>query len=107
MFATWTRSRPSFKVLCGKVTPSHAHGHPVGFGGEVDIFGMIILSGDLIHADRHGAVIVPHDVAKSVPDAARLCMRREAPVLEVARGAGRASAPCRRVRHAHLLVLLH
>lgn len=79
---------PEFQVLCGKVTPSHAHGHAVGFGGEVDILGMIVHSGDLIHADRHGAVVIPHDVAKAVPDAAQLCMRREAPVLEVARGAG-------------------
>jgi regulator of RNase E activity RraA len=78
---------PGFKVLCGKVTPSRAHGHVAGFGGEVDVFGMIVHSGDLIHADRHGAVIIPHDVAKAVPDAAHLCMRREAPVLEVARGA--------------------
>lgn len=76
---------PEFQVLCGKVTPSHAHGHAVAFGGEVDVFGMIVRSGDLIHADRHGAVVIPHDVAREVPKAAELCMRREAPILKVAR----------------------
>jgi regulator of RNase E activity RraA len=79
---------PGFQVLCGKITPSHAHGHVVEFGGEVDVCGMIVHSGDLIHADRHGAVVIPTEVAREVPDAARLCMRREDPVLEVARGPG-------------------
>jgi regulator of RNase E activity RraA len=79
---------PGFQVLCGKITPSHAHGHVVAYGGEVDIHGMVVHSGDLIHADRHGAVVVPQEVARQVPDAARLCMRREEPVLKVARSAG-------------------
>lgn len=79
---------PGFQVLCGKVTPSHAHVHPIAFGGEVDVFGMIVRSDDLIHADRHGAVIVPHEVARQVPEAARLCGRREEPILAAARSAG-------------------
>jgi regulator of RNase E activity RraA len=78
---------PDFQILCGKVTPSHAHGHAVNWGEEVDIFGMIVQSGDLIHADRHGAVVIPHAVARDVPAAAQLCMRREEPILKVARGA--------------------
>lgn len=79
---------PGFGVLCGKVTPSHAHVHPVGFGGEVDIFGMVVRSGDLIHADRHGAVIIPHAVARRVAAAAALCARREEPILKAARAHG-------------------
>jgi len=79
---------PGFGVLCGKVTPSHAHVHPVGFGGEVDIFGMVVRSGALIHADRHGAVIIPHAVARRVAAAAALCARREEPILKAARGHG-------------------
>jgi len=78
---------PGFQILCGKVTPSHAHVHPIAFGGEVDVFGMIVRSDDLIHADRHGAVIVPHEVARQVPEAARLCGRREEPILAAARSA--------------------
>lgn len=76
---------PEFQVLCGKVTPSHAHGHVVAFDCEVDVFGMIVRSGDLVHADRHGAVVIPHEVARDVSDAARLCGRREEPILKVAR----------------------
>jgi regulator of RNase E activity RraA len=76
---------PEFQVLCGKVTPSHAWVHAIGYGGAVDVFGMVVRSDDLIHADRHGAVVIPHEVAREVADAARLCARREEPILEVAR----------------------
>ena len=76
---------PKFQVLCGKVTPSHAWVHAIAFGGTVDVFGMIVRSGDLIHADRHGAVVIPHEVAREVAKAADLCARREQPILEVAR----------------------
>jgi regulator of RNase E activity RraA len=42
----------------------------------------------LVHADRHGAVVIPHAVAKKVAAAAALCARREAPILQAARSPG-------------------
>jgi regulator of RNase E activity RraA len=54
----------------------------------VDIFGMLVSSGDLIHADRHGAVVIPHAVARQLPAAAALCGRREEPILRAARSPG-------------------
>lgn len=78
---------PGFDILCGKITPSHAWVHPVSFGGEVDVFGMVVRSDDLIHADRHGAVVIPHAVARDVVAAAELCGRREEPILAAARSA--------------------
>ena len=79
---------PSFQVLCGKVTPSHAHVHSIAMGGVVDVFGMVVRSNDLVHADRHGAVVIPSEFAREVAKAARLCMRREEPILKAARGPG-------------------
>jgi regulator of RNase E activity RraA len=76
---------PQFQVLCGKITPSHAWVHSIAFGGTVDVFGMVVRSDDLIHADRHGAVVIPHEVAREVPKAAQLCGRREEPILKIAR----------------------
>jgi regulator of RNase E activity RraA len=75
-----------FQALAGMIGPSHAHVHLAGYGEEVRIAGMSVRSGDLVHADRHGAVVIPIDVAAKVPDAAELCNRREAPILAVARG---------------------
>jgi regulator of RNase E activity RraA len=46
---------------------------------------MTVRSDDLIHADQHGAVVIPFDVAAKLPEAAELCGRRETPILDIAR----------------------
>ena len=74
-----------FQLLAGVIAPSHAFVHLVDFGGEVNIHGMVVRSGDLVHADRHGAVIIPHEVARDVPGALDLMQRREAVIIEAAR----------------------
>ncbi len=76
---------PGFQALAGSIAPSHAYVHADNFGGEVRVAGMTVRSGDLIHADRHGAVVIPLDLAAKLPDAAELCGRRETPILEIAR----------------------
>jgi regulator of RNase E activity RraA len=76
-----------FQALAGTIGPSHAHVHVSTFGEEIRVAGMTVRSGDLIHADRHGAVVIPLEVAARLPDAAELCARRETPILEIARSA--------------------
>jgi regulator of RNase E activity RraA len=41
--------------------------------------------GELVHADRHGAVVIPHDVAAKIPAVNDLLTRREAVILGAAR----------------------
>jgi regulator of RNase E activity RraA len=77
---------PGFQALAGSIGPSHAHVHVAGFGDEIRVAGMTVRSDDLIHADQHGAVVIPHDVAAKLPEAAELCGRREEPILAIARG---------------------
>ncbi len=72
---------PGFQLLATCVAPSHGWVHLEDFGGDVNVFGMTVASGDLIHADRHGAVVIPHDVAREVAQAADLLTRREAVIL--------------------------
>lgn len=76
---------PEFQALAGSIGPSHAYVHLAGFGETVCVAGMTVSSDDLIHADRHGAVVVPANVAAKLPDAAELCGRREEPILAIAR----------------------
>ncbi len=52
---------PGFQMLAGSIVPSHAYVHVVDYGIDVNVAGMAVKSGDLIHADRHGAVVVPTD----------------------------------------------
>jgi hypothetical protein len=54
-----TMMAPGFQVLAGSITPSHAWVHLVDIGGAVNVGGMMVSDGDLIHADRHGAVVIP------------------------------------------------
>jgi regulator of RNase E activity RraA len=77
-----------FQMLCRMVVPSHAHFHIVEFGGEVNVAGMYVANGDLIHADRHGAVTIPRAVAGKIPAAAGLLARREAVIIAATKEPG-------------------
>ena len=79
---------PGFQLLAGKVGPSHAHGHIVDFGGQVNVTGMTVGDGDIVHADRHGAVVVPREAVAKLPAAVELLTRREAVILAAARSEG-------------------
>ena len=76
---------PGFQALAGSIGPSHAHVHANSYGEPVTVAGMTVRSGDLIHADQHGAIVIPFDTAAKLPDAAELLGRREAVILGIAR----------------------
>jgi regulator of RNase E activity RraA len=79
---------PGFQALAGSIAPSHAHVHLADFGKEVRVAGMLVRSGDLVHADRHGAVVIPASVAEKIPSACVLLARKEALIIEAARAPG-------------------
>jgi regulator of RNase E activity RraA len=81
-------SAPGFQLLGGKVGPSHAHVHLVEYGSEVNVFGMAVKNNDIIHADQHGAVVIPAEAVTKLPAAIDMLIRREAVILGVARGEG-------------------
>jgi len=64
---------------------SHAYVRLVEFATPVLIGGVAIHSGDLIHADKHGACIIPHQVAHRLHEACAEVERRERPLLEICR----------------------
>jgi regulator of RNase E activity RraA len=77
-----------FVVLAGSVMPSHAHVHIVAYGLTVSVAGMIVSPNDVIHADRHGAVVVPPEAIKQIPAAAALLARREKVLIDAAKEPG-------------------
>jgi regulator of RNase E activity RraA len=81
-------SAPGFQLLGGKIGPSHAYVHSVDWDIRVKIFGMSVSPGDLIHADRHGAVVIPIEVARDIPAAAELLGRREKVILDACKAPG-------------------
>lgn len=76
---------PDFQLLAGRLAPSHAWVRVEDIGGEVTVHGMTVRDGDLIHADRHGAVVIPEAAIEGLPAAIELLTRREAAILRVAR----------------------
>lgn len=76
---------PGFQMIGGRVGPSHAWVHMVDFGKPVNVFGMNVAHNDVIHADYHGAVVIPADAVKKLPAAIDLCTRREAVILDICR----------------------
>jgi regulator of RNase E activity RraA len=76
---------PGFQMLAGSIAPSHAFVHVVDYGTNVNIHGMAVKSGDLIHADRHGAVVVPLDTIDGMKAAADKVAAKEAQIIEAAR----------------------
>lgn len=76
---------PGFQMIGGRVGPSHAHVHMVAYGQPVNVFGMNVGHDDVIHADFHGAVVIPADMVKKLPGAIDLCSRREKVILDVCR----------------------
>lgn len=72
-----------FQILGGRIGPSHAHVHLVEFGKPVNVFGMQAEHDDVIHADYHGAVVIPAEAVRRLPAAIELVSRRERVILDV------------------------
>ena len=77
-----------FQMLAGSIAPSHAYVHIVEFGLSVNVHSMEVQSGDLIHADRHGAVVVPVKNIDAMAAALDGLMKREARIIAAARAPG-------------------
>lgn len=77
-----------FQILAGMVLPSHAWVNVREWGIGVTIHGMEVASGDLIHADQHGAIVIPEDAAEALPAAVDLIARRERIMISAAKQPG-------------------
>mgnify|MGYP001032084579 CR=1 FL=1 len=79
------RALGDFHFFAAGLQVSHGHAHLEDFDRPVKVFEILVHPGDLIHADRHGALVIPLDVACHVADAAREIERREKPMIALCR----------------------
>lgn len=77
-----------FPVVAGSIGPSHGFVHVKEIGTPVTIFGLTVAQGDLIHADRHGAVVIPNDLLADIAGAIQKMQDTEMLILGPAREAG-------------------
>ncbi len=79
---------PDFPVIAGSIGPSHGFVHVRSIGQPVRVMGLEVRQGDLVHADRHGAVVVPPEVIAPLAAAIRKMQNTERLVLDPARKPG-------------------
>ena len=76
---------PDFPVLAGHIGPSHAFVHVTAVACSVQVFGLRIAPDDWVHADRHGALVIPAPYLAELPAAIAKMQRTERIVLDAAR----------------------
>jgi regulator of RNase E activity RraA len=77
-----------YQVIAGSIGPSHAFVHVTELDVPVTILGMAVRPNDLVHADRHGAAVIPAEHIEKMPAAIDAVLRKEVPILAAARAPG-------------------
>ena len=60
-----------FKALANRLCVGHAHVSCVKWNCEVEVFGRKVLPGDLIHADKHGFIVIAPEEQSGLLEAAQ------------------------------------
>jgi regulator of RNase E activity RraA len=77
-----------FKAIARQLCVGHAYSIPVKWGCEVEVFGLKVTPGQLIHADKHGFLVIPQEDEAGLLEAARFMDSNECnTVIAAARGA--------------------
>ena len=74
-----------FQLFAANLSVSHSYAHIIEFGEPVEIDGLKISSGDLIHGDRHGLLTIPLSIANQIPEAASKILDEERELIEYCR----------------------
>jgi regulator of RNase E activity RraA len=72
-----------FQAFAGGVATGGAYFHHVEIGVPVTVGGVCVRPGELLHADNHGGVRIPDDVAARIPEAIRQVEASERRILDL------------------------
>jgi regulator of RNase E activity RraA len=72
-----------FQFAAAHVSVSHAWIHMVDFGLPVKVGGLWVKPGDLIHADQHGVITIPPEIAPRIPEAVAAVEADERKIISV------------------------
>jgi 4-hydroxy-4-methyl-2-oxoglutarate aldolase len=73
------------QLFAGNIAVSHAYAHVFDFGTTVNLDGLELHPGDLLHGDQHGLLAGPLEIAGQVPEVADRLLRYEKKVIEFCR----------------------
>jgi regulator of RNase E activity RraA len=71
-----------FQVFAGNVAVSHAYAHLFDLGCAVNVGGLEVKPGDLLHGDRHGILTIPREIAAEIPMVAAKLQRVEQRIID-------------------------
>jgi 4-hydroxy-4-methyl-2-oxoglutarate aldolase len=71
----------NFHMFSNQLSVSHGYSHVVHSGGRVQIGGLEIGAGDLIHGDQHGIIRIPRELASRIPQTAEALRQKEAEIV--------------------------
>ena len=74
---------PGYQVFCPGLVVSHGQPVCIDFDVTVDICGLTIRPGDLLHGDANGLLTVPLEIAEQLPPVAQKVSEVEKPLFEV------------------------
>jgi regulator of RNase E activity RraA len=72
-----------FPMFARSAAVSHGYTHIIDYGQPVRIFGLEIRPGDLLFADCHGVVSIPHEIAAQLPAAAARIRVQEQRIIDL------------------------
>jgi 4-hydroxy-4-methyl-2-oxoglutarate aldolase len=73
------------QAFAGCVAVSHAYNHLVSVGEPVNVGGLEVRPGDLLHGDQHGVLAIPKEIAGELAAATRLVEEQERGIIEFCR----------------------
>ena len=74
-----------FQLFAGSVAVSHAYAHIFEIGATINVGGMEVRPGDLLHGDQHGVLTIPKNLAAKVPGVAAELQKAEKKVIDFCR----------------------
>jgi regulator of RNase E activity RraA len=89
-----------FQFFSAHVSVSHAYVHMADFGLPVKVGGLVVRPGDLLHGDLHGVVVIPHEIAPRIAEAAARIEARERKMIAVCQKEGVTLAELKAARTA-------
>ena len=72
-------------MLANGIGPSHAHVHVLEYGSSINVHGLNISDGEIIHADQHGAVIIPDEALPMIKKAINHMTKKEKHLIDAAK----------------------
>jgi 4-hydroxy-4-methyl-2-oxoglutarate aldolase len=73
------------QLFAGNVAVSHAYAHIFDFGSPVQVGGLEVHPGDLLHGDRHGLLTIPTKIAPQIPAVAAKLKQTEQQIIDFCR----------------------